>query len=643
MSTVAQPSEAKTFEQEQREQHQITHNRLVQRLLGSGANLPSFMAELARTQAAVVAGTEAVAFVIEPSPQGGPALKLVSHIREDNATQELRQQAQAAFRQLMQPCIEQNRDAAIQVGDESDTDGSQFCLVTLLRNENAIVAASAVICRCRNEALATQRLQAMQLVAGYFDLYTLRRSHEQSKQVAKSHQDVLQLASALANAEGFQQGGVALCNELAGRTGATRVSLGWIKGLFRGRDIVLQAISHTEEFDKKQELSVQLVKVMEECYDQQEIVQFDPAGRSTENTTREAQRLSIMEGGNRVVSLPLRQDHEIRGVLTLEFPKERPSTTQETTTLAVAAELLAPQLKDRYDNDRWLVTKSVLSSRELAAKAIGPKYMLGKVLALTALALVIFAFWPGLATYRVTAPFRLEPIEQRIVSTPIEGPIKEVFVKPGDSVKAGDPLLTIDVSQLQEEMFAAQQQAISFRAQAADAEEKGEMAQARAYQNRAEASEAQARVLQSKIDNATLTATIDGIVLEGRYQDRKGDVVPAYKEMFVIAPAEKSNLRAVLEVDERDIQDISLNSTGQLATRAEPSKKYDFTITDIVEQAEAKEGSSRYRVEARIEDEPNQGWYSGQQGQAKIEAGDATYAWVLTHRLVDFVRIKLWI
>ncbi|MEM7808571.1 MAG: biotin/lipoyl-binding protein, partial [Planctomycetota bacterium] len=464
MSTVAQPSEQKTFEEEQKQQHQITHNKLVQRLLGSGANLPAFMAELARTQAAVVAGTEAVAFVIEPSPDGS-ALKLVQHIRNDNAARDVRVAAQNAFKQIIQPCVEQGKDGAIQVGDDADADGKQYCLVTLLSNEGAVVAVSAVICRCRNDDLAAQRLQAMQLVAGYFDLYTLRRSHEQSKSVAKSHQDVLQLASSLANAEGFQQGGAALCNEMAGRTGATRVSVGWIKGLFKGRDIVLQAISHTEEFDKKQELSVQLVRVMEECYDQQEIVQFDPAGRSTENTTREAAKLSQMEGGTRVVSLPLRENHEIRGILTLEFPKERPSTTQETTTLAVAAELLAPQLKDRYDNDRWLITKSILSGRDLTAKIIGPQYMLGKLIAICGLALVIFLFIPGLADHNVTAPFSLEPMTKRLVSTPIEGKIDEVHVLPGDVVEVGDPLLTFDTRESFNQMIAAEKQAASLRAE----------------------------------------------------------------------------------------------------------------------------------------------------------------------------------
>ena len=63
------------------------------------------------------------------------------------------------------------------------------------------------------------------------------------------------------------------------------MSLGWVKG----ENIKVKALSHTEKFDKKQELIVKLQRVMEECLDQEEIVRFDPDGTRSENVTREAQ------------------------------------------------------------------------------------------------------------------------------------------------------------------------------------------------------------------------------------------------------------------------------------------------------------------------------------------------------------------
>ena len=65
-------------------------------------------------------------------------------------------------------------------------------------------AAAAVITRARDVERARQRLTSMQLVAGYFDLFSLRRGAEQARQIAQSHQNVLQLTTAVGTAEGFE-------------------------------------------------------------------------------------------------------------------------------------------------------------------------------------------------------------------------------------------------------------------------------------------------------------------------------------------------------------------------------------------------------------------------------------------------------
>src|SRR6185312_9143579 len=153
------------------------------------------------------------------------------------------------------------KDGALEVGAPDGASEAQFCLVTLLRNEGEVVAASAVVTRCRDVERAQQRLTRMQLVAGYFDLYTLKRTSESARMIAQSHQHVLQLATAVATAQGFQAAAMNLCNEL----------------------------SHTEEFDKRQELIVELQRAMEECLDQEEVVQFEADGTQSENVSREHQ------------------------------------------------------------------------------------------------------------------------------------------------------------------------------------------------------------------------------------------------------------------------------------------------------------------------------------------------------------------
>ena len=46
------------------------------------------------------------------------------------------------------------------------------------------------------------------------------------------------------------------------------------------------------------------------------------------------------------------------GVVTLEFLPQQKIGPQVANGLAIAVDLLAPQLYDRYENDRYLITKA---------------------------------------------------------------------------------------------------------------------------------------------------------------------------------------------------------------------------------------------------------------------------------------------
>src|SRR5438876_9219085 len=117
-------------------------------------------------------------------------------------------------------------------------------------------------------------------------------------------------------------------------------------------------------------------------------VQFDPSGAGTQNVTREAQMLSRAQGGNTVLSLPLRRRDEIEGIVTLEFLPQHKLSDNAATGLTIAVDLLAPQLYDRYENDRWLITKAGISSRNVAKMAIGKQHWVAKLVTIAVISAV---------------------------------------------------------------------------------------------------------------------------------------------------------------------------------------------------------------------------------------------------------------
>ncbi len=56
----------------------------------------------------------------------------------------------AAFQEMIKPCLAQGKDGAIEINTGDLASEPQFCLVTLLRSDNQVVAVSAVITRCIN-------------------------------------------------------------------------------------------------------------------------------------------------------------------------------------------------------------------------------------------------------------------------------------------------------------------------------------------------------------------------------------------------------------------------------------------------------------------------------------------------------------
>src|SRR5260221_565987 len=135
----------------------------------------------------------------------------------------------------------QGIDEGTQNSDSSADQASQS--ISRSRLVQRLLSAAAALTAFLSDPLTTQAAN----VAGT----------EQTRDMAATHQYVLQLATSVATADGFASSAMNLANELATRTVAARVSIGWLKG----NKIKLKAISHSEEFDRKQELSVQLERV----------------------------------------------------------------------------------------------------------------------------------------------------------------------------------------------------------------------------------------------------------------------------------------------------------------------------------------------------------------------------------------------
>lgn len=109
--------------------------------------------------------------------------------------------------------------------------------------------------------------------------------------------------------------------------------------------------------------------------------------------------------------------------------------------------------------------------------------------------------------------------------------------------------------------------------------------------------------------------------------------------LVTVAPV--NEFRLILEVDERDIANITVGQMGNLALGAMPGRNFEFEVSRISPVAVARDGRNFFEVEGEL-DESLVAMRPGLHGVARISVDQRPIAWVLTHRLIDWVRIAAW-
>ena len=91
--------------------------------------------------------------------------------------------------------------------------------------------------------------------------------------------------------------------------------------------------------------------------------------------------------------------------------------------------------------------------------------------------------------------------------------------------------------------------------------------------------QAQLALVEERIARASLTAPFDGIVVVGDLSQQLGSPVEQGKVLFEVAPLD--SYRVELQVDERDIGELSQKQRGELALAGLPFERLPFTVRQI--------------------------------------------------------------
>lgn len=500
-------------------------------------------------------------------------------------------------------------------------------------------SAGVVVVQVAGEG-ASSALEKLSALLAAPECYERRREAESARKDAARLAEALDVAAQLNAQTRFSGAAMALCNELASRFRCDRVSLGWMQS----NVVVVRAMSHTEKLEVKSEAVQQLSAAMEECVDQEEeIVCPRPDGQSFVTQAHEVYARGL--GAAHLASLPLfppspdpGERPQPIGCVTLESSAGKISIESLRTWRLILDQAVRP-LETLHGREAWFGARWAAALRAQASRLLGPEHTWWKVLALAlAIGLLVLVF--GRRTHRVEGGFALKTDAMAVLAAPFDGHISEASVRPGDTVTSGQSLVALDTRELLLQKEAAVAELERHAADALKAESSGDVAGLRIARAREAQARAQRDVVDERLARAVLKAPFDGAVVEGDLRERLA--APVQKGDGLLKVARIEDLYLVIDVPERDIQEIAERARGRAAFASQPGRTFEFTVEKVEPVARTKEAGAVFSVRARFEDPPEAWWRPGMSGVARIDAGRRSLLWIVTHRTVDFLRLWWW-
>ena len=218
-------------------------------------------------------------------------------------------------------------------------------------------------------------------------------------------------------------------------------------------------------------------------------------------------------------------------------------------------------------------------------------------------------------------------------------------VRPGPTV-----LGTLETAELKLELKSAEAQWLGYRKQADAAMREDKRSDEQIARAQADQVEAKMMLLAHRIAQSVIVSAMDGCVVSGDLRKQLGAPVKTGDVLFEVAAM--ADLRAELAVPEDLITDVQAalerqKAAGQelggaLATTARPDEHIDFVVERINPVAEVVKDNNVFKVRVRLLETPSL-LRPGMEGVGKIDIGRRSYGFIWTRRMINWVRMKLWI
>jgi hypothetical protein len=339
-----------------------------------------------------------------------------------------------------------------------------------------------------------------------------------------------------------------------------------------------------------------------------------------------------------MATLLLRNNNDIVGVCSFERAANALSEA-ELRHIKITLGLITTRLDDLKKHDRWFGTRMADFIRNKIARLVGYEHTWAKIFAILCSLFILFAAFIPIS-YRVTSPMIIKTDDVTYITTPFDGYIDTVTFRPGDLIQTGKLLLSLDKKNLlleESELLAEKNRQEREIEKARAAGELADMCIAQAHSDQVSA---KLEINHYKLNQASILAPYNGVVVEGDLLEKIGS--PVKQGDVLLKIGQIKNIYSEAKVSETEIHNITSGSQGQISMASRPQDHIVIYVKIIEPSAVVSQKDNVFFVRCAFKDTIPSWLRPGMTGVSKINAGNRTLIWILCHRTVDFIRLKLW-
>lgn len=520
-------------------------------------------------------------------------------------------------------------------GDSSGRPSLALVAAPLTMTSGDAIGAVAMVIDCRDKEAARESLVELRSLGAHLARVSVLPGI-QPREGARP-EDLARVFSRAGEFRSLHQFAFAVTNTLVSRLSCEQVALGWV----RGPKVRVLSVSGQDSVKQRNPGLHRIRQAMEECLDagREIVAQRLDLWSEDEEPDRyrlhEAWRNAV--GGASVASIPIVAGERIVAILSLRRRPEQSFTREDIALAKRLSEPLAGAMPLVERATRSSIQHTCVAIRDAVAFAFSRGRPIRKLVALAMLALAAW-FCMGTMRYRITVPAVIKSTNESFASAPFDGTIAQVMVLPGDRVEAGDPILSMDTSALELQRTEVLAQERAYKVEVRQAADAGDQAAAARATAQLELARAQLKLLDERIEQATVRATRPAVVLGPDIRQRVGEMVAVGTPLISLAAPD--DLRVELLVPENRAADLELGADIAFAPNARPESSMRSRVGQRPPATEIRNGRSVLVAEAPLEETPS--WLRpGMEGIARIDAGNRPVWWIALHGVIDYVNLEL--